>query len=163
GGASPPLGRAGSVEFHLRPIGDDVDLAARFANLEIDRSAMDGMFVPPLSGLVDVSVKGGAAFVSADGGRLRGTSGTLREVTISLDPDTGVTARGPVSIDESGFLDAELEITLRNPRELARVLGNLMPESRQQIELGLSALGSGGDAATLPLRIIKGDVSLGFL
>jgi hypothetical protein len=163
GEAAPPLGRARSAEIHMRPAGNDLDLAARFTGLELEQSATGGGFVPPLSGVIDVSVKGGMALMLAGVDQLRGQSGTIRDLTVSLDAETGATVRGTASVDEAGLLDAELEITLRNPRALSRVLGDLLPESRQQIELGLSALGSGGNAATLPLRVIKGEVSLGFL
>lgn len=163
GEVSPPLGRAKSAQFHARPNGGDLDVAVRFGELELERIVTGGALLPPLSGLVDISVRDGVRLMGSDVDTVRGRSGTIRDATVSVDNDTGATIRGPVSVDEAGLVDAELEITLRNPRALARVLGDLMPESRQQIELGLSALGSGGDAATLPLRIVKGDVSLGFL
>lgn len=163
GDISPPLGRAKNAQFHARPNGNDLDIAVRFDELEVERMVTGGALLPPLSGLVDISAKDGVLLMQSGVETLRGRSGTIRDATVSIDQDTGATVRGPVSVDEAGLVDAELEITLRNPRALARVLGDLMPESRQQIELGLSALGSGGDAASLPLRIVKGDVSLGFL
>lgn len=159
GGGTPQIARAATAELHMRPAGDDADLAARFGNLEIGSAALSDVYLPPLSGLVDVVLKDGVS--SPPVGSLRGRSGIIRSAVISVDDDTGVTLRGPVAVDEAGLVDAELEVTLRNPRELARVLGDAMPESRQQIELGLSAFGS--DEATLPLRVVKGEVSLGFL
>lgn len=165
GDAAPPLARAETGEVHMRPAGTDLDLAIRFGRLGIERSMLGGAYLPPLSGLVDLVLRDGVSVPPT--GVLRGRSGTLRNATVSVDTDantgTGVTLRGPVAVDEFGLLDAELEVTLRNPRQLARVLGDAMPQMRQQIELGLSAFGSGGDEATLPLRIVKGEVSLGFL
>lgn len=163
GDASPPVAHADNAQFHLRPNGSDVDVAVRFRNLELVRSILGGAYLPPLTGLADVTIREGLTMPPSGASPLRGRSAFVRDLNVSVSEETGASMRGRVSVDQSGFVDGELEITLRNPRELARVIGELLPDSRQQIELGLSALGSGGAAATLPLRIVKGDVSLGFL
>ena len=131
-----------------------LDLATRFSGLRLDENLTGTDALPPLSGLA-------ARWVDEAGAGLRGRSGTIRSIAVSFDEDTGATVTGPVSVDEDGLIDAELEVTLRNPRALAPILGDLMPEARRELELGFAAMGDA--STTLPLRIDKGRVRLGFL
>lgn len=162
GDVSPLLGQAETFELHMRPVGDDLDLAARFSGLLLDAGLLGTDAVPALDGLVDLSLAGGA-LPGDGGGSLRGRSGVIRTVTLSAGDGAGVTVAGPVSIDAAGLIDAELDITLRDPRALARILGELMPDSRREIELGLSGLAAMGNTPTLPLRISGGTMRLGFI
>lgn len=156
GDLSPPLGHAETAELHMRPAGEGIDVAARFSGLTLDANLVGTNAVPPLSGLADI-------FVQGRGPGLRGKSGTLRTVAVSLDEETGATVAGPFSVDADGLIDAQLKITLRNPEALGAILIELMPEARDEIELGLSALSAMGEAPTLPLRIEQSEMSLGFL
>lgn len=160
-----PLGSAGLAELHMRPAGAGLDVAVRFVDLALEPELTGGVTLPPLDGLVDVSIADGVSLLRSDLDSLRGSgkSGTIRTFSLSLDEETGATVSGPVAIDENGLVDAELEVTLRNPQALAGILGDLMPEARREIELGLAGLAAGGDTATFPLRIAKGEISMGFL
>ena len=163
GPAGAPLAQAGNAQLHIRWAGDDLDLGARFTALALSPDLLDGATLPPLSGVVSVTVDDGTWFPNSDMGPLRGKSGTLHELTVTIDAETGATATGPVAIDDDGLVDAEIEVTLRNPQALAGVLAELMPDNRQAIELALGGLSGGGQTATLPLRIAKSQVSIGFL
>lgn len=160
GEAAPVLARSDSVELHMRPAGDDVDLAGRFANVVVDDSLATGVALPPLSGLVDLSLRGGALPGGLDGS-LRGHAATIRTFTVSAPDGAGVTMSGPVAVDEAGLVDAELDVTLREPVALARLLGDMAPQARREIELGLAAMAASPQA--LKLRIVKSELRLGFL
>jgi hypothetical protein len=162
GDASPLLAQAGTFEFHMRPLGDDLDLAARFSGLLLDAELTGTDAIPALDGLVDISLTDGV-LPNVSGRGLRGRSGTIRTITVSTPDGAGATVSGPVSVDDEGLIDARLDVTLREPEALAGLLGDLMPESRREIELSLSGLAMMGDAPTLPLVIDKSRMRLGFL
>jgi len=159
GATAQSLARSDSAELHLRPVGDDLDIAVRFAGLTLD-AALAGV-VPPLSGLVDFSLADGALPGGFDGD-IHGRSGVIRALTVSAENGAGVTVSGPVAVDKAGLIDAELAITVREPMALAKILGDLAPHARREIELALSAM-AGANTTGLPLRIVKGQARLGFI
>lgn len=154
-----PLARSDSAELHLRPVGDDLDVAVRFAGLALDEGVVGA--VPPLSGLIDFSLAGGALPGGSEGG-LRGHSGVIRALAVSAENGAGVTVSGPVAVDEAGLIDAELSVSVREPAALAKILGDLAPHARREIELALSAM-AGANARGLPLNIVRGEARLGFI
>lgn len=160
--APPPLIHAGSVEAHMRPAGDDLDLAVRFAGVRPDADLTQGVEVPLLSGLADLSITDGALDGGLDG-ELRGRSATIRNLTVSAEGGGGVTVSGPISVDADGLVDARLQVTLREPMALAALLGEAFPQSRREIEMSLSGLAAMGETPSLPLRIVRGEASLGFI
>lgn len=165
GASARPLAQFDSAELHLRPAGNNFDIAVRFSELVLDSSLVSSM--PPLSGLVDFSLTDGA-LPGRLNGDLRGQSGVIRTLTVSALDGAGLTLSGPVAIDDTGLIDAQLSITMREPMALARILGDLVPDRRREIELALSALaGTSGttdaSGSSLPLRIAQGRVSLGFI
>lgn len=162
GDLSPLLGQAATFELHMRPAGQNLDLATRFSGLLLDAELLGVTTLPPLDGLVDLSLAGWAEPM-ADQRSLRGRSGTIRNATISTAEGAGVTISGPVAIDEAGLVDADLSVIVRDPQALGAILADLMPESRREIELAMTGLSAMGDTPTLPLRIDGGKVRLGFL
>src|SRR5690606_13672598 len=110
------------VQFHMRPAGDDLDLAIRLAGLLIDEAIDSDVPLPPFDGLVDFQFAGGAASEELLPLTLRGRSGILRNATINIaGSEAGANVHGPVSVDEQGLVDATLELTLRDPRAFATV------------------------------------------
>lgn len=158
----PLLAQVKSVEAHLRPAGDDLDLAVRFGDLKPDAALTRDVALPPLSGLLDASLTGGALAGGLDGD-LRGRSGMIRSLTLSAEGGAGVTVSGPVAVDEAGLLDAELRIVVREPMKLAKILGDLAPQARQEIELALSSIAAMDGNPGMPLRVVRGEASLGFI
>ena len=161
GAVTPPIGTAELLELHFRPAGADADLAARFAGLRIAPDVAGAASLPVLQGLADLSIIDGAARPAVGG--LRGRAATLRSATVSIDDDTGVTVTGPISVGDDGLVDADLRVTVRNAARIGEILADLLPQMRQEIELSVSGLSAMGDTPTLPLRIVKGEVTLGFL
>lgn len=156
------LAEAENVEAHLRPMGEDLDLAVRFGGVKPSAAVTEGVALPPLSGLVDATLTGGALPGALDG-TLRGRSGTIRSLTVSVGDGAGVTVSGPVAVDEAGLVDAEFQITVREPMALAKILGDLAPHARREIELAASSIEAMGGNTGMPLRIVKGEASLGFI
>lgn len=154
---------AEETQMHLRPNGQDIDVAGTFTGLVIDPQALDGRKLPPLDGSADASLKDGVSLVTGGERSLRGQSGTIRSLTLTTGGNTGAALSGPWSIDQDGLMDANLRVTIQNPRELSRILSEVMPEQRRQIETAMSGLAMLGDAPTLPLRVVKGRATLGFI
>lgn len=151
-----------TAEFHMRPNGPDLDLAVRFAGLRADPAATGGNVLPAMQGLADLLIDGAANGFAGQAG-LRGISGTVRTLTVTFGGDEGARIAGPFEIDAEGLIDARLDITVQNPTDLARTLGEAFPDVRGQIDAAFSGLAAMGDEPTLPLIITRGNARLGFL
>lgn len=157
GDAAPLLGKAGSAEMHARPAPEGYDLALRFGDLTFDPEIVGTDKLPPLAGLADLLVKRWQS-----GGRESDVE--IRDLTLSLDQEgSGAKISGPFSVDASGLINAELQVTLRNPKAIGALLIELMPQARREIELGVAGFAMMGDEPTLPLSIANGKVRMGFL
>lgn len=162
-GAPMPLFAAEDVQAHVRPNGNDVDLAGTFTGLVIDPQAVEGRKLPPLDGSTDATLNNGVSLIEAGIQGLRGQSGTIRSMTITSGGSAGAALSGPWSVGDDGLIDANLRVTIHNPKQLSEILSTVIPEQRPRIEAALSGLAMLGDAPTLPLRITKGRAVLGFI
>jgi hypothetical protein len=61
------------------------------------------------------------------------------------------------------MVNAELTVTIRNPKAVATALAETFPEQRKQIEQGLVGLSFLGTETAMPLKIVDGQASLGFI
>ncbi len=154
--------RLDAGEFHMRPVDDSLDVALRFSGLTADSDVTGGRALPPLAGLADI-VLDGLANGPQPGMTLRGLSGTLRNVSLTMPQDAGATIAGPFSIGEDGLIDAQLQITLRNPSALSATLTEVFPEAASQISSAFSGLAMLGNEPALPLVITDGRARIGFL
>lgn len=161
-GDAMPLFRAEHAEGHLRPNGEDVDWAGSFRALQVDPAAADGRSLPPLDGSVDATIVDGLDLFRSDLRSLRGRSAEIRSLALSTG-DGGVTLAGPVSVDANGLVNAEFTVTIRNPKSVATALAETFPEQRKQIEQGLVGLSFLGTETAMPLKIVQGQASLGFI
>jgi hypothetical protein len=153
---------AETFEWHMRPNAADLDLAGNFVNLALDPGLVEGRNLPPLSSESDVTLTNGAQLLLQDVRSMRGQSGTIRTLTLTTGPETGLALSGPFSIDQDGLIDASLNIAIRDPKGIATVIGDILPEYRREIRNASSALGFLGNAA-IPLTIVKGQASIGFI
>lgn len=158
-----PLAEAESFEGHMRPNGGNLDLAGRFDGLKLDPSLVEGRNVPPFAGETDLTVNDGVALLGQTVESLRGRSGTIHTLTLSTGERTGIVVSGPFSVDQDGLVDADLKITVRDPNGLSVVLAEAMPEWRDKIRQGSAGLTLLGNAPSLPLKIVKGNMSMGFV
>lgn len=161
-GQAPPLLTMEAGEAHMRPVGADVDVALRFEGLGIGEELAGAAEVPPLGGFVD-AVLLGALSPQAELASLRGRSAELRRVTVTTGAGAGITVSGPVSVAADGLVDADLSLTLHSPSELAAILGTVFPEARSDIEMAAGVIAAAGEDAVLPLRIVRGEMRLGFI
>jgi hypothetical protein len=163
GGATASLLAAAHAEGHMRRNGPDIDLAGSFDGAAIDPQILKGMQLPPLAGEADLTIADGVDLVLHGNGSLRGRSGTIRTLGLSLDPATGLAVAGPFSVGNDGLLDADLKVTIRNPKGLAEALARIVPDKASQIQMAFTGLAAMGDSPSLPLRISKGKATLGFI
>ncbi|MHB2267821.1 DUF2125 domain-containing protein [Aliihoeflea sp. PC F10.4] len=157
-----PAMSADSAEFHMRPAGDGRDFAWRFERLSLDPRLLGDGTLPLLSGEADVNFPvDPSAALSA--GRVRGLGATINSIVLrTAGNETAARITGPVSVDEAGLIDAQLTMTLENPQVFARILSEFFPGARDQIRLAFMGVAALGDTPSLPVRIDKGTVSIGF-
>ncbi|MCO6387150.1 DUF2125 domain-containing protein [Aliihoeflea sp. 40Bstr573] len=158
-----PAASAQSAEFHMRPSGPGSDVAWRFERLSLDPDLLGDGTLPLLSGEADLHfpVDPAPAF---SGQGLRGLAMVVNSMVIRTAGDeTAARVEGPFSIDEAGLIDAELSLSVENPQVFAQIMAELFPAARDQIRLAFAGVSMLGDNPTLPMRISKGDVSIGFL
>lgn len=157
GAVAPLIAQAGTAELHARPAPEGYDLAARFGQLMLDPEFIGTDKLPPLAGLADVYVQRWQA-----GGR--DSQVDIRNLTLSIDAEgSGASVAGPFAIGADGLIDANLEVKVRNPRAIGDLLIELMPDQRREIEMAVTGIAMIGEEPTLPLKITRGKVSLGFI
>lgn len=159
----PTAFTADRLELHLRPNGGNLDAAARFEALEPGRFLLGEGTVPPLSGLVDVTVADGIERLRARRGELRGLSLTVRQAEVRTASGAGLTAAGTISVGQDGLVDARLTLGALKAQELAPVLAAAFPAEADRIRAAFAGLATLGDAPSLPLTVTKGQVYLGFI
>jgi hypothetical protein len=143
-------------EAHMRRNGDDLDVALSFSGaLATGQRALANL--PPLDGALDLTLNDGVRIALQGGGSPRGWSGTIRTLSISAGPDTGLTLSGPIAVDEQGLVNANLMIGIRNPAGISSILQAVFPKAGN-----LSSLAALGDTQ-LPLTIVNGHASLSFI
>jgi len=163
-GPEEPLAfTADRLELHMRPNGAGLDAAVRFAALEPGRLLLGKGVVPPLSGVVDVTVEEGIARLRARRGDLRGLSVSVRHVEVRTPTGAALTAAGTISVGEDGLVDAALTLGAAKASELGPVLAAAFPAEAERIGAAFSGLAALGETPALPLTVTKGQVRLGFI
>ena len=157
-----PLATIGAFEAHMRPNGQDLDLASSFEGLALDPVLIDGRTLPAFSGESDLTIQGGVDLRGIRPEQLRGRSGTIRNASLSAGGNSGLTVSGPFSIGEDGLIDATLKLTVRDPQGLSAIFAEAFPEKRKEIKSAFSAIGFMGNEPTLPLVIERGEAKLAF-
>jgi hypothetical protein len=161
--AATSLFSIGAAEAHMRKSGDDLDLAASFADADIDPKLLNGGDLPPIAGQADLTIKDGVNLVRFGKGSLRGHSGTIRMLSISSGEAAGLSLTGPFSVASDGLVDADLTVTVRDPQALSVLLAKAFPTAAGQIRASFAGLAALGDSPTMPLKVSKGRATLGFI
>src|SRR3954469_2239656 len=133
GSAATRLFNAGSAQAHMLKAGDDLKLAASFADASIDPKLLKGAELPPLKGEADITIKDGVKLVRFGNGSMRGQSGTIRTLAVSSGDTAGLSLSGPFSVAADGLVDADLAVTIRDPKALSAVLMKAFPAMADQI------------------------------
>ncbi|RVD60703.1 DUF2125 domain-containing protein [Mesorhizobium sp. M2D.F.Ca.ET.185.01.1.1] len=153
---------AGKAAGQLQPSGQDINYVGSFGDLEINADAIDGRVLPALDGSGDVTLKNGVALIAAPPKSLRGQS--IQIASLDLSSGTArITVSGPVSVDTEGLVNGDLMIKLKDPKAVASILAGAIPEHKSEIEQGFAALAMLGKEPSMPLKIVKGKASLGFI
>jgi hypothetical protein len=147
----------------MRRNGDDLDLAASFADAALDPRVAQGAKLPPLAGEADLTIIDGVDWVRFGDGSLRGRSGMVRTLALSTGQGTGLSLSGSFTVAEDGLLDADLMIRVRGPKELADQLAGAFPAHADQIRTSFMGLAAMGDNPSMPLKVTRGKARLGFL
>jgi hypothetical protein len=153
---------AGTAAGQLRPNGQDVDYTGSFSDLEIDPDAIGGRVLPPLDASGDATLKNGVALIKTQAKSLRGQAVDIRKLDLSSGT-ARIMVSGPVSVDADGLVDADLTIRLKDPKAVAAILATAIPEQKSQIEQGFAALALLGNEPSMPLKVVKGKASFGFI
>ncbi|TPK45365.1 DUF2125 domain-containing protein [Mesorhizobium sp. B2-5-4] len=153
---------AGKASGQLQPNGGNLDYVGSFGDLEIDPDAIGGRVLPALDASGDVTLKNGVAVIGTQVKSLRGQSIEIR--TLDLSSGTArVTVSGPLSVDAQGLVDADLMIRIKDPKAVASILAGAIPEQKNAIEQGFGALALLDSEPSMPLKVVKGKASLGFI
>ncbi len=153
---------AGKAAGEFQPVGQDVKYIGSFGDLEINADAIGGRVLPALDGSGEVTLKSGVAVMAAPPKSVRGQSIDIAKLDLSSGT-ARITVSGPVSVDAEGLIDANLTIKLKDPKAVAAILGGAIPEHKSEIEQGFAGIAMLGKEPSLPLRIVKGKASLGFI
>ncbi|RUW58311.1 DUF2125 domain-containing protein [Mesorhizobium sp. M7A.F.Ca.US.008.03.1.1] len=153
---------AGKASGQLQPNGEDIDYLGSFGDLEIDPDAIGGRVLPALDASGDVTLKNGVALIGTQVRSLRGQAIEIRNLDLSSGT-ARITVSGPLSVDAEGLVNADLMIRLKDPKAVAAILGAAIPEQKSQIEQGFSALAVLGNEPSMPLKVVRGKASLGFI
>ena len=152
----------GQLALDASPAGQDIVLNHAFTDLEIDAHTIGGRVLPPFDGKGDMTVKNGVALIATPPKSLRGQSVDIRNLELSSG-EARIALSGPLSVDADGLIDATLNIKLQNPKAVAGILATAIPEQANQIQQGFAALSMLGNEPALPLKVVKGRASLGFI
>ncbi|TJX69046.1 MAG: DUF2125 domain-containing protein [Mesorhizobium sp.] len=153
---------AGKASGQLQPNGADLDYVGSFGDLEIDPDAIGGRVLPALDASGDVTLKNGVALVGTQVKSLRGQRIEIRNLDLSSGT-ARVTVSGPLSVDAEGLVDADLMVRIKDPKAVASILAGAIPEQKNAIEQGFGALALLGSEPSMPLKVVKGKASLGFI
>lgn len=153
---------AGKAVTELRPNGQDLDASGQFSDVEIDADAIGGRMVPAFDAAGEATLKNGVAMLQSGTRSLRGQAIEIANLQLSSG-EARVSLSGPLAIDADGLIDARLSIRLTNPKAIATILSGIVPEQKRQIEQGFAALAMLGSTPSMPLVVVKGKASLGFI
>ena len=150
-------------QAHMRRNGEDLDLALSFTGASAGLEILRGGTLPPLDGALDLTLEDGVRFVRHGARSLRGLAGTIRTLSIASGPDASMAVSGSFIVASDGLIDADLMLTVRDPKAISGILEDLFPGARDEIAQSLAGLQAFGQQAEVPLKIEAGRISLGFL
>ena len=153
---------AAKAAGQLEPKDQDVLYGGSFSDLEIDADAIGGRVLPALDGSGEATLKNGVALIAAPPKSMRGQSVDIARLDLSSGT-ARITVSGPISVDAQGLIDADLTIKLKDPKAVATILAGAVPEHKNEIEQGFAGLAMLGKEPSMPLKIVKGKASLGFI
>lgn len=150
---------AAEMTAKLRPDGKDLVWAGTFAGLAIDPEMVEGRTIPSLDGAGQATIINGVSMLTDRPRSLRGQAIDIAELALSSG-EGSLTLTGPASVDTEGYINADLRITLKNPQAIAQALQTAIPERSGEIRTAFMGLSFMGKDPSIPLKIVKGRVTL---
>ncbi|WP_083507729.1 DUF2125 domain-containing protein [Aureimonas frigidaquae] len=170
-GATAPLVQSQRLEVHARQNADDLDLA--LTDIAVTATPPGVGPLPPFDLSADLSVAGGAEWLHGvlPGGRLetalRGRSGSLRSLRLSLEGGGAAEISGPFQFSAEGLLTGTYEIALQNPQAIADLVSRILPPAggiANAIAGGVGLVGRQVDGRTvIEVEVRDGRARLGFI
>lgn len=148
----------GSFRWVAVPNGKDLVVRCALGGIALDAALVDGRSVPPLDAACDLTVKDGMRLL-ADGTRsLRGRSVSFRELALTTAENAGFGLAGWIGADAQGLVDADLQVTPKNPQALAGTLAAIVPEHADTIRTYANAVAALGPDTPFRITVNKGVV-----
>lgn len=165
------LSKLQELEIKLSSEDTNLILNGRFAGLEFEPQILNGNKMPEIDGLVDITLLDAQNLIDNRGQpiteSLRGQSGILKQVMISLSNGAVISFSGPFSINDDGEINGKIKITLSNPPALAQAAQALFPKESNNIATLLFAISAmpkdGNGNPTLDVTIKDGKANAGFI
>lgn len=155
------LAAASAAQAHMRPRGQDLDLAGSVTALTLEPSTGAPPGLPPIDGDWDVTLSDGVARLRQSAGSLRGLSTEIRVLT-ARSGAASVGVSGPFAVDGDGLVDATLTVAVDGASELLAILNRAFPDMRPQLGQAEAILMAMGESPRLPVAIAKGEIRMGF-
>lgn len=169
--ASELLSKLQELEIKLSNEDDSFKLNGRFAGLEFAPQILNGNKMPEIDGLVDVTLFNAQNLIDHRGAlaaeSLRGQSGEMKQVMISLSNGAVISFSGPFAINEDGEINGNIKISVSNPPALAQAAQALFPQESNNIATLLFAISAmpkdENGNPTLDVTIKDGKANAGFI
>lgn len=156
-----PVAQMSAGELHARQVEQDLELATTFHDLVITDGVAPN--IPALEGRAMVLVNDGVSMLENRNLDLRGHKGQIEEMVIGVvGKKAAISLSGPMEVDRAGYLTGQLRIKVDDPVGTARILADVFPSAADPIRSATGMLTALGNA-TVELRIVRGNVFLGFI
>ncbi|WP_188052154.1 DUF2125 domain-containing protein [Aureimonas fodinaquatilis] len=171
GEPSAPLAQSARLEVHARQNGQDLDLAV--SDKAVTMSAPGLPALPPFDLATDASITGGAEWITGvlPGGRLetalRGRSGVLRQLQLTLQGGGAAEISGPFQFSPEGLLTGRFSIAVENPQAIADLVTSIAPAAAGVANAVAGGIGFAGrqvdGRSVIDIDVQNGRARLGFI
>ncbi|MFK4824771.1 DUF2125 domain-containing protein [Paenochrobactrum sp. BZR 588] len=169
--ASELLSKLEELEIKLSNVDNNFNLDSRFAGLEFAPQLTNRNKMPAIDGLLNITLFNAKNLIDNRNQplteSLRGQSGEIKQVLISLSNGAIISLSGPFSIDYDGEINGHIKIALTNPPALAQAAQALFPQESNNITTLLFAISAmpkdENGNPTLDVTIKDGKANAGFI
>lgn len=165
------LSKLQELEITLSNENDNLNLNGRFAGLAFAPQFISHNKIPEIDGLLDISLFNAQRLI--DNRKLpltetlRGQSGEIKHVMISMSNGAIISLRGSFSVNDDGEINGHIKISLTNPPALAQAAQALFPQEANNIATLLFAISAmpkdEKGNPTLNVTIKDGKANAGFI
>lgn len=159
---------ASEGQLNIQRDSDDLLTTARFTDVNFQQN--DGTSkVPPMTADLDLRLIGQADALNIENPKpidLRGLNGELRGLQVDVGEGRTITASGPLTIDQDGYLSGSLKLQINKVEGWRDMVISAYPETTDIAKLaakGLKMAFFGQNHGQVTLQITHGTVVLGFI